>query len=123
MAGASLLNAVSYLGSALFILASIYIYASLWRQIGNRQSTEELSTDRRFGVPEAAVALALATLFAVVSVGSGSNQTVHLRTRDLIANAVVALSLVAFLVAFLKLRGFDISRISGVTGLSFRRAF
>src|SRR5205814_10350692 len=73
--------------------------------------------------PEAAVAVALATLFSVISIASVSNQIVRLGTRDLIANAVVALSLVAFLVAFLKLRRFDISRLSGLARLGFGRAF
>src|SRR3569833_1647349 len=123
MAGDKLLNAASYIGGAVFLVVSIYIYASLWRQIGNRHKSGELSTENHFGLPEAAVALALATLFSVVSASSGSTQIVRLGTRDLIANANVALSLVAFLTAILKLRRLQIGRLAGLMRLSFRRAF
>lgn len=107
----------------LFLVASIYIYVSLLRQIGARHPAEIITSENRgFGLPEAVVASALACLFAVNSLGATSAQIVNLRTRDLIANAVFAVGLVLFIALFLKLRRFDIAQLAGFRRLTFRRA-
>src|SRR6267378_2643065 len=123
MGGDTLLSAVGAVVNALFLVASIYVYISLLRQIGTRGTDPGLTTDRRFGLPEAAVAIALATLFALNSLGAGSAQIINLRTRDLIANGIFAVGLVAFITVFLKLRRFDVTELAGLTRVNFRRAF
>jgi membrane protease YdiL (CAAX protease family) len=122
MGGDTLLSALGSVVNALFLVASIYIYISLLRQIGTRQTDPGLEPGRRFGLPEAAVAVALATLFTLNSIGAGSAQIVNLRTRDLIANGIFAAGLVAFITVFLKLRRFDVTELAGLTRVSFRRA-
>lgn len=122
MGGDTFLSAFGIIVNAMFLIASVYIYVSLLRQIGTRKTDATLPTDRRFGLPEAVVAFALATLFAVNSLGAGSSQITNLRTRDLIANGIFALGLVAFITVFLKLRRFDINDLAGLTRISFRRA-
>lgn len=122
MGGDTFLSAFGVLINGIFLVASIYIYVSLLRQIGDRPADTGLPTDRRFGLPEAVVAFALAALFGLNSLGAGSAQIINLRTRDLIANAIFSLGLVGFIALFLKLRRFDITYLAGLTRISFRRA-
>jgi uncharacterized protein len=122
MGGDTFLSAFGSIVNGLFLVASVYIYVSLLRQIVARETDESLATDRRFGLPEAVVAFALSTLFTLNSLGAGSSQITNLRRRDLIANGIFALGLVAFIAVFLKLRRFDITQLAGLTRISFRRA-
>ncbi len=120
--GDSFLSALGSITNALFLVASIYIYIALLRQINSRER-EVPTTDRRFGPAEIAVAVFLTSLFALSSLGASSAEIVRLRTRDLILNAAVAIGLVLFIAAFLKLRRFNISELAGFARLSFGRAF
>src|SRR5438874_6281155 len=120
MGGEGVTDTLGSIANAIFLLVSIYIYVSLLRQI--RRRDPPAGDERQFGLPEAVTALALATLFCILSLGSGSAEIVRLRTRDLIANAIVAIALVAFVAAFLKLRRFNISEMAGLGRLNFGRA-
>src|SRR5438309_4090187 len=122
MGGDDFLSALGSIANALFLIASIYVYVALLRQI-NRRDRDLIATDRGFGAAEVALAVFLIAVFAFSSLGASSAQIVRLRTRDLILNAVVAVGIVLFVAAFLKLRHFNISELTGLARLSFARAF
>jgi uncharacterized protein len=123
MSGNGLLGALGSIANAVFLVASIYIYVSLLRQIAGRPFDATVTTDRRFGLPEAALALALSALFVFTSLGASAARTLQLRTRDLVGTALVELGLIAFIAVFLKLRNFKLIQLTGFGRLSFRRAF
>ena len=122
MGGEDFLSALGSIANALFLIASIYIYIALLRQI-NRRDRDLVATDRGFGAAEVALAIFLIAVFAFSSLGASSAQIVRLRTPDLILNAIVAIGMVLFVAAFLKLRRFNISDLTGLARLSFARAF
>lgn len=117
------LGALGSIANALFLVVSVYIYVSLLRQIAVRPTDAIVTTDRRFGLPEAALALALSTLFVFTSFGGSAARTLNLRTRDLVGTALVELGLIGFIALFLKLRDFRLGQLTGMNRLSFRRAF
>lgn len=123
MSGDGLLGALGSIANALFLIASIYIYVALLRQIAGRPIDATVETSPRFGLPEVALALTLSTLFIFTSVGASASRAINLRTRDLIGTALIELGLVAFIALFLKLRNFQLLRLTGMNRLSFRRAF
>jgi uncharacterized protein len=123
MSGDGLPGALGSIANALFLIASIYIYVSLLRQIAGRRLDATVTTDRRFGLPEAVLALALSALFILTSLGASGARPVNLRTADLVGTAVVELGLIAFIAVFLKLRKFQLTQLTGFGRLSFRRAF
>src|SRR5262249_18703580 len=118
MGGADFLSALGSLTNALFLIASVYIYIALLRQI-NRRDREVLATNPGFGVAEVALATFLIGVFGFSSLGASSVQIVRLRTSDLILNAVVSIGIVLFVVAFLKVRRFNITELTALAKLSF----
>jgi len=122
MGGDDFLSALGSLTNALFLIASVYIYIGLLRQI-NRRDREVLATNPGFGVAEVALATFLIGVFGFSSLGASSVQIVRLRTSDLILNAVVSIGIVLFVVAFLKLRHFNITELTGLAKLGFARTF
>ena len=99
MGGDDFLSALGSLTNALFLIASVYIYIALLRQI-NRRDREALATDPGFGVAEIALATFLIGVFGFSSLGASSVQIVRLRTSDLILNAVVSIGIVLFVWRF-----------------------
>ena len=122
MGGERLSSIISVLAGGSFLVLSLYIYSALLRQIG-RRTEEVIATERKFGLPEAAVALALAALFSLNSLSAGAPEMARLQTRDLIANGIFALGLVIGIAIFLKLRRFSIPQLAGFQRLTFQRAF
>jgi membrane protease YdiL (CAAX protease family) len=122
MSGDGFLGALGSIANALFLVASIYIYVSLLRQIAGRPPDAVVATERRFGLPEAILALLLISLFIITSVTASSARTIHLGTSDLIGTAVIELGLIGLIAGFLKARGFLLTQITGLTRISFRRA-
>ncbi len=117
------MSALGSIANAFFLIASIYIYVSLLRQIALRPIDATIGTSRRFGLPEAALALALSTLFISTSIGASASRTINLRTRDLVGTGLVELGLVGFIALFLKLRNFQLAELTGINRLTFRRGF
>src|SRR5437764_820140 len=98
MGGEDFLSAVGSIANALFLIASVYIYVALLRQI-NRRDCDPIDPDRGFGAAEVVLAVFLIAVFAFSSLGASSAQIVRLRTLDLILNAVVAIGMVLFVAA------------------------
>jgi membrane protease YdiL (CAAX protease family) len=123
MGGDGFFSALGSIANALFLVASIYIYFSLLRQIAGRAPDAVVPTARRFGLPEAVLALFLSTIFVFTSLSASGSRVIHLGTRDLIGTALVEFGLVGFIAIFLKLRNFQLAQLTGLARLSFRRAF
>src|SRR5213083_1331324 len=94
----------------LYFLASIYIYISLIRQLSTRTSAVPADT-RRFGLPEAIVAAALIFFLLLNINASVSAPSAELSTRNLLANLLLTVLVVLFIVTFLQLRGFDLGSL------------
>src|SRR6266403_1447585 len=88
--------------SLLYLLASIYVYISLIRQISARTSAPVGEPTKRFGLPEAILAAALIGF--------------------LLVNLVFTLAILLFIVTFLQLRGFDTRSLAGFFKIGFIRA-
>jgi membrane protease YdiL (CAAX protease family) len=123
MSGDGLLGALGSIANALFLVASVYIYVSLLRHIAGRPADATVTTDRRFGLPEAFLAFVLGALFVATSWSTSTGRAIDLRTRDLVGTAAIEFGLVGFIAAFLKLRNFQLVQLTGIGRLSFRRAF
>jgi membrane protease YdiL (CAAX protease family) len=117
-----LLSIFSAVGYILYILVGVYVYSSLIRQISARPVTSD-GTERRFGLPDAIVALLLIALFlfTITSSAAGSRDVANPRTHDLLAAALFTFGLLLFLIAFLRLRGFNVTALGGLTKLGFGR--
>ena len=108
--------------NALFIIAGIYIYISLVRQIGSRGDTPPGEGEKTFGLPEAVLAAALGTLFALNAVAATSQSTkIVLQTQDLIANGLISVGLMLFVAAFMRIRGLRVGSLAGFERVGFWR--
>ena len=106
----------------LYLLASVYIYVSLVRQISVRRSTSPNGSTRTFGLPEAVLAAALIFLLLLNISASYSNRSVQLNARNLLENLLFTVALVLFIAVFLRLRGLDLSSLGGLFRITFLRA-
>jgi membrane protease YdiL (CAAX protease family) len=106
----------------LYLLASVYIYVSLVRQISVRRSTSPNGSTRTFGLPEAVLAAALIFLLLLNMSASFSNRSVQLNARNLLENLLFTVALVLFIAVFLRLRGLDLSSLGGFFRITFLRA-
>ena len=117
-----LFSALAAVTNVLFVLIGSYIYVSLIRQISARAAPSDV-VQRSFGLPDAIIAVVLGGLFLsnIAASYSSPHGLVNPRTRDLIAGALFTIGLLVFLIAFLRLRGFNLSALGGLTKLSFGR--
>ena len=122
MSSDGLFSAFAAVANVLFLLIAVYIYSSLIRQISARSTTLEV-TQRNFGLADAIVAILLSGLFLsnIALSFSSSHDVTSPRVRDLMAGALLTLGILVFLIAFLRLRGFDLSALGGLAKLSFGR--
>lgn len=123
---ASFFTALGAVLNALFLVISVYIYVSLFRQITARRSTTALDPPpvRTFGIAETVVALGLVVLFlanVVLWLYAGPMRTT-MTFQVLLTGLVFEIGLLLFLVAFLWLRRLDLDSLAGFSKLSFVRA-
>lgn len=115
-------GALGNIVATLFLLASIYIYVSLIRQIRARGSTAAVASARTFETPEAAVAAVLVLLCVRGIVASSARPPANLTNRDLVAGFLLVLALVMFVAIFLKVRGFNLTALAGFSRINLSRA-
>ena len=123
MTVAGLLPVLSAALNAFFLVAGVYIYVSLLRQIALRTPQVEVleaSPLRTFGWPEALLATVLTTFFLLTISGTGQH-AVRMDNRDLIASAALTTGLLLALAAFLRLRRFDLNSLGGFSKIGFFR--
>jgi membrane protease YdiL (CAAX protease family) len=112
------LSAVFY---ALFLMAGVYIYAALIRQIAARAPISEPSPLRTFGWPEALLAFFLACFFLLSLSGGSPRNPSRIGTRELIASAAFTVGLLLAVAGFLRLRRFDLDLLAGFSKIGFFR--
>ncbi len=110
--------------SALYLVASVYVYISLIYQISARTRNvfdADAATKRSFGLPEAVLA-ALLILFLLLTIGAPVSQpSIQFSARNLLGNFLLTAFVVLFVVTFLQFRGFDVSSLGGFFRLGFIR--
>lgn len=116
------LTALTAVFNALFLVAGVYIYISLIRQIATRDNVADAEGEKTFGLPDAVLGLALGTLFALnAAAATGQTGKMVLRTQDLVANAMISIGLLLFVAAFLKIRRLSVTSLAGFAKLGFGR--
>jgi membrane protease YdiL (CAAX protease family) len=115
------LPALSAVINAFFLVAGVYIYVSLVRQIGARVTEPEVTAVRKFGWPEALLAAFLALFFLLTLAGSSSHSVPRMRNRDLIISAAFTIGLLLMVAGFLRLRRFDLDSLGGFSKIGFFR--
>jgi membrane protease YdiL (CAAX protease family) len=116
-----LIPALSAVLNAFFLVAGVYIYVSLMRQIAARVSNPDAAPVRTFGWPEAVLAIVLASFFLLTLAGGPSHNVPRMRNRDLIASAVLTIGLLLAVAGFLRLRRFDLNSLGGFSKIGFFR--
>jgi membrane protease YdiL (CAAX protease family) len=110
--------------SALYLIASVYVYISLIYQISSRTQNvfdADAAMKRSFGLPEAVLA-ALLILLLLLTIGSSVSQpSIQFSARNLLGNFLLTAFVVLFVVTFLQFRGFDVSSLGGFFRLGFIR--
>jgi CAAX protease family protein len=118
-----LFPALSAVINAFFLVAGVYIYVSLMRQIAARVPNSEPPPIRTFGFPEAMIAASLALFFLLTLAGSSTKPAPrNLGDHDLIASAALTIGLLLALAGFLRLRRFDLDSLGGFSRVGFFRA-
>src|SRR5664279_5434588 len=90
--------------NALFVVACVYIYVSLIRQIAARTPANALeSSDPTFGFAEAVLAGFLVSFFLLMIVLSLGVEPRKIGTREIVSEIVFWVGLLLFIIAFLRL--------------------
>ena len=124
MGFASFSTAFAAVFNTLFLIAGVFIYASLIRQISVRRSTIALEPPpvRTFGVAETVLALALIAWLLTNVIAWFYTEQRQTSMRDIAANLFFNIGLLLFLVAFLKFRRLDLNSLAGLSKMSWARA-
>jgi CAAX protease family protein len=115
------LPALSAVINAFFLVAGVYIYVSLVRQISSRVTEPDAPFLRRFGWPEAVLAVFLALFFLLTLAGASPQKVTRMGNRDLIVSAIFTIGLLLVVAGFLRLRRFDLDALGGFSKISFFR--
>jgi membrane protease YdiL (CAAX protease family) len=122
MSGEGLLPALSAALNAFFLVAGVYIYASLLRQIAARRQNPDAPPLRTFGWPEAVLATFLVFFFLLTISGPTPERISRMENHDLVASGALTIGLLLALAAFLRLRRFDLNSLGGFSRIGFFRA-
>jgi membrane protease YdiL (CAAX protease family) len=116
------LPALTAVTNAFFLVAGVYVYVSLLRQIRARMAEPVLISVRKFAWPEAVLATFLSLFFLTsLLVGSSAENVSKMGERQLIGNAVFTMGLLLAVAGFLRLRRFDLNSLGGFSKIGFFR--
>jgi len=107
--------------NTLLVIAGLYVYLSLFRQVAVRQNGAAALGDREFGVPEAAAAILLIGWFALNMLAAAKVEHATFQTRDLLITAAFSLAVISSLTVLLQVRGFSVISLGGFSRLGFGR--
>jgi membrane protease YdiL (CAAX protease family) len=113
--------ALSFLFFLLWLLAGGGVYLALIAHINARSAPTAEAPSRTFGLPEAMLAAVLIGFLLLNINASFAHPAIQLNTRNLLANLLLTVVVVLFIVTFLQLRGFDLSSLGGFFKMSFVR--
>src|SRR5262245_57247448 len=112
---------VDSLINTLLVLAGLYVYLSLLRQVTVRQNGAASLGETQFGFPEVVAALLLIGWFALNVLAATKVQQAVFQTRDLIITGGFSVAVITVLTALLQLRGFSVLSLGGFSRLGFGR--
>ncbi|HEY3662911.1 MAG TPA: type II CAAX endopeptidase family protein [Chthoniobacterales bacterium] len=112
---------VDSLINALLVLAGLYVYLSLYRQVAVRQNGAPELGERELGVPEAIAAIVLISWFVLNILAAAKVEHATFHTRDLLLTGAFSLAVITSLTILLELRGFRVLSLGGFSRLSFGR--
>jgi membrane protease YdiL (CAAX protease family) len=115
------LPALSAVINAFFLVAGVYVYVSLLRQIRSRDAEPELISVRKFAWPEAVLATFLSLFFLLSLLGASNQKMSQMGDRELILNAAFTIGLLLAVAGFLRLRRFDLNSLGGFSKIGFFR--
>ena len=115
------LPALSAVVHAFFLVAGVYIYVSLVRQISSRVTEPDVPFVRKFDRPEAVLAVCLVVLFFYTVAGDSSQKVTRMGNQDLIYSAAFTIGLLLAVAGFLRLRRFDLDALGGFSKMGFFR--
>jgi membrane protease YdiL (CAAX protease family) len=121
---ASFSAALGAVFNALYLVAGVYVYVSLMRQIAARASVGPPTLEppaRTFGLAEAVLAAALVVWFLLNVVASLYVEPRHLSMRDIVVELFFRIGMLLFMVAFLTFRRFDLTALGGFSKIGFWR--
>jgi membrane protease YdiL (CAAX protease family) len=122
MVFASFSSASGAVINALYLIACIYIYVSLIRQIAARTSADTLEpAGPTFGLAEAVLAGVLVSFFLLTIALSLSAEPRKIGSREIVSEIVFQVGLLLFIVAFLRLRRLDLNLLGGFSKIGLRR--
>ena len=107
--------------NTLLVVAGLYVYLSLYRQVAVRGDGAAALGEKQLGLPEAITAGLLVGWFALNVVAAAKVQHAVFQTRDLLLTGGFSLAVIAALTALLQLRGFIVLSLGGFSRLSFGR--
>ncbi|MGI8890260.1 MAG: CPBP family intramembrane glutamic endopeptidase [Chthoniobacterales bacterium] len=108
--------------NALLLIAGLYVYLSLSRQVAVRHSAAAELGQRQIGIPEAVAAVLLVGWFVLnVVAASKIEQQTTFQMKELLLTAAFSFAVVAILTALLQLRGFSVLSLGGFSRLGFGR--
>ena len=91
-----------FLLNTLLVVAGLYVYLSLFRQVAVRQNGAASLGERQLGLPEAIAALLLIGWFALNVVAASKVQHATFQTRDLLMTGAFSLAVVTLLTLLLQ---------------------
>lgn len=113
---------VNSLLNTLLVLAGLYVYLSLLRQVAARHNGASELGERQVGWPEGVAAFLLVGWFLLnVLIASRMQEQASFQTRELLITAAFSFAVVAILTALLQLRGFSVLSLGGFSRLGFGR--
>ncbi|HEY8834960.1 MAG TPA: type II CAAX endopeptidase family protein [Chthoniobacterales bacterium] len=116
-----LIPALGAVINAFFLVAGVYIYISLLRQLAARAPDPEAPPAHMFGWPEAFLAAVIVSFFLLTLSGATAQRAPRMRTQDLVASAALTVGLLMALAGFLRLRRFDLNSLGGFSKIGFLR--
>src|SRR5437868_2703337 len=107
--------------NSLLVVAGLYVYLSLYRQVAVRANGAAALGERQLGFSEAIAAGLLVGWFALNLVAASKVQHAVFQTRDLLLTGGFSLAVLFALTALLQLRGFSVLSLGGFSRLGFGR--
>jgi membrane protease YdiL (CAAX protease family) len=109
--------------NTLLVVAALYVYVALIRQVAARQANGAASLgEKQFGWPEVIAAALLVGWFGLNVVAAiQTEQSTTFRSKDLFLTGAFSLGMLVILTSLLQLRGFSVLSLGGFSRLSFGR--
>ncbi len=107
--------------NTLLVVAGLYVYLSLFRQVAVRGNGAPALGEKELGLPEAVAALLLIGWFVLNVLAAARIEHAVFRTSDLLITGGFSLGTVLVLTILLHLRGFNVVSLGGFSRLGFGR--